>query len=44
MILYDNVGQDAFYWMSNNINMPSGAETKTKNKQFETKNKTFVNI
>ena len=43
-ILHDDVGQDAFYWMSNNINMPSGAETKTKNKQFETKNKTFVNI
>ncbi len=43
-MLHDDVGQDAFYWMSNNINMPSGAETKTKNKQFETKNKTFVNI
>ena len=42
--LHDDVGQDAFHWMSNNINMPSGAETKTENKQFKTKNKPFVNM
>ena len=35
--LHDDVGQDAFHWMSNNINMPSGAETKTNIKQFKTK-------
>ena len=40
---HDDVGPDAFYWMSNSINMPSGAETKTKNKQFKMKNKPFVN-
>ena len=40
----DYGGWDAFYWMSNNINMPSGSETKTENKQFTMKNKPFVNM
>ncbi len=39
---HDHVSQDALHWMSNSINMPSGAETKTENKQFKMKNKPFV--
>ena len=32
------------YWMSNDINMQSGADTKTEKNQLKMKTKPFVNV